>query len=373
MANRIANFLNDSGPAKLLVQKAQLEVYGCKKQITINVPTRFATNFLVLRSVSDSSQALVQAVSSEAWSAPGGPGANRDGNGSKVRDILESTSPEGAFFWENVEHLIELLKPFSDAIHQLEADRPMLSQCHEVVVVLHQHVSAFVRKHRGKRDGAVVFRLQETFDGRYEAVAGGARVPINNAAYAAAYLLDPYFSVKDIQDGQVVWNPPEVSSARQDQAVALVQRMGGPEAARKMNKLILGGYPKSMSGFVEAVANAEETEAAEAAAAFATERSNKRKFAQMPSLSMRLNIWKRFGTKEFASLTKVVQRLLVCHATSCATERNWSLWGRVYTASRNALGIERGKKLITICANSRRANENDFAVSLAVVEGDIEL
>jgi hypothetical protein len=88
---------------------------------------------------------------------------------------------------------------------------------------------------------------------------------------------------------------------------------------------------------------------------------------------VRLNIWKRFGTKEFASLTKVVQRLLVCHATSCATERNWSLWGRVYTASRNALGIERGKKLITICANSRQANENDFAVSLAVVEGDIEL
>jgi hypothetical protein len=113
--------------------------------------------------------------------------------------------------------------------------------------------------------------------------------------------------------------------------------MGGPEAAREMNKLILGGYPKSMSGFVEAVANAQEKEAAEAAAAFATERSNKRKFAEMPSLSMRLNIWKWFGTKEFASLTKVAQRLLVCHATSCATERNWSLWGRVYTASRNGL------------------------------------
>jgi hypothetical protein len=28
--------------------------------------------------------------------------------------------------------------------------------------------------------------------------------------------------------------------------------------------------------------------------------------------------------------------------------------------------------MITICANSRQARENDFAVSLAVVEGDIE-
>jgi hypothetical protein len=94
--------------------------------------------------------------------------------------------------------------------------------------------------------------------------------------------------------------------------------MGGPEAAKELNKLILGGYPKTMSWFVEAVANAEEKEAAEAAAAFkfATERSNKRKFAEMPSLRMRLNIWKRLGTKEFASLTKFVQRLLVSPATS---------------------------------------------------------
>jgi hypothetical protein len=93
----------------------------------------------------------------------------------------------------------------------------------------------------------------------------------------------------------------------------------------------------------------------------------------MPSLSMMLNIWNRLGTKGFASLAKVVQRLLACQATSCATERKWSLWGSVYSASRNALGIERGKKLITICANSRQARENNFAVSLADVEGDIEL
>jgi hypothetical protein len=88
---------------------------------------------------------------------------------------------------------------------------------------------------------------------------------------------------------------------------------------------------------------------------------------------MRLNLWNRFGTKGSASLAKVVQTLLVCHATSCATERNGSLWGSVYSASRNAFGTESGKRLIRICANSRQARENDFAVSLAVVEGDIEL
>jgi hypothetical protein len=370
MANRISNFLNDSGPAKVLVQKQQQEVYGRKKQIVVNVPTRFATNFFVLRSVADSRQALIQAVGSEAWSAPGGPGANRDSNGGKVRGIVERSIPEASYFWENVELLIELLQPFSDAIHQLEADRPMLSQCHQVVMMLDQHVAAFARKHMGKRDGAIVFRLVETFKRRFEAVEGGARAPINNAAYTAAYLLDPYFAVKSIEDGQEVWSPPEVSEERRDQAVALVRRIGGPQAAREMIKVMLG-YPKSMSGFVEAIANEEQKEAATAAAALATQRSNKRKRAEIPSMSMRLKIWSKFGAKEFGSLTKVVQRLLACHATSCATERNWSLWGRVYTASRNALGMERGKKLISICANSRQASANDFAVSLAVVEGDV--
>jgi hypothetical protein len=45
-----------------------------------------------------------------------------------------------------------------------------------------------------------------------------------------------------------------------------------------------------MSGFVKAVENAEKKEAVDNAAAFATEQRNKRQLAEMPSLSMRLNI-----------------------------------------------------------------------------------
>jgi hypothetical protein len=40
-------------------------------------------------------------------------------------------------------------------------------------------------------------------------------------------------------------------------------------------------------------------------------------------------------------------------------------------SSGNALGIERAKKMITICANTAQHNSNHFAVSLAVVEGDV--
>jgi hypothetical protein len=53
-----------------------------------------------------------------------------------------------------------------------------------------------------------------------------------------------------------------------------------------MKTLLLGGYPQSMGGFVEVVANTEQKEAAEAAAALASERSNKRTFAEMPSFGV---------------------------------------------------------------------------------------
>ena len=47
------------------------------------------------------------------------------------------------------------------------------------------------------------------------------------------------------------------------------------------------------------------------------------------------------------------------------------MWGRVYSASRNAIGMERAKKLIAIYTNTKLAIGDDFAVSLAVIEGEI--
>jgi hypothetical protein len=109
MANKIANFLNDSGPAKMMVQQYQLEVYGRKKQIVVNVPTRFASNHLVMKSILESKQALIQAVASEAWSVTSGPGGNPTGNGAKVKAIIDRSHTDAQYFWENLGLLMELL------------------------------------------------------------------------------------------------------------------------------------------------------------------------------------------------------------------------------------------------------------------------
>lgn len=346
-----------------------MELYKKKKQITVNVPTRFASNFFVVESIFKSKAALALAVGAEAWSAPEGPGASPGGNGAKIKAIIERAASGSEFFWENVELLLELLQPFSDAIHQLEADRPMLGQCYGVVMALHKHVLAFATKHAALRDGKVVIRLEETFQRRFDAVGGGVRAPIYNAAYAAAFMLDPY-NAKSNAEG--VWFPPAIETEQLPAVLALVQRIGGPNAARDVRKLMLTGYPPDMGGFVEVVADpvqkAKEAEAAKVATAAMA--GKKRKFASMTAVSGRMKIWTDYGKPHFADVVPVVLKLLSCHTTTCATERNWSLWGRIYTAARNALGMERAKKMIAICTNSREHSEDDFAVSLAVIAGD---
>jgi hypothetical protein len=66
------------------------------------------------------------------------------------------------------------------------------------------------------------------------------------------------------------------------------------------------------------------------------------------------------------------QRLMHCHATSASSERNWSLWGRIYSAARSKLGMERAKALIAICsAESAKMPEKErFAITLNLIDQD---
>jgi hypothetical protein len=288
-----------------------------------------------------------------------------------VKAIIERSHPDAKFFWEDVAMLLELLQPFSDAIHQLEADRPMLGQCYVVVTALHQHVTAFAAKYKHLRDGSIVLRLQETFQRRHDAVGGSVHAPIFNPAYAAAYMLDPYYAVLE----KNVWRLPDIHVQYLDAVVELVQRSSGPEAVRQLRQLLLSGYPKEMAAFVEVVAASQGKPAAvsgeEPPSASEEHATKKRKVVAMPPMADRIRIWEKYGTPIFPNLVNLVVKLMSCHATACATERNWSLWGRIYSAARNALGMERAKKMIAICTNTRGPKESDFSVSLAVVEGNI--
>jgi hypothetical protein len=83
-------------------------------------------------------------------------------------------------------------------------------------------------------------------------------------------------------------------------------------------------------------------------------------------------VWQKFGSA-VPELRDVALRLLSAHATSAAPERNWSLWGRVYCAARSALGMQRAKALIAICADERAkvSPSEAFEIALSVVEENV--
>jgi hypothetical protein len=186
--------------------------------------------------------------------------------------------------------------------------------------------------------------------------------PLLQAPHIAAYLLDPLYA--DVTSEHYV-NLPSINPEHEQAAKNLIQRVGGIAAERQFTRLILEGYSGSMASAAHACAHNKATMQAPA--------GSKRPRAEVASIKMRKGVWLRYGAQLYPDLARVALRLLSMHPTSASTERNWALWGRVYTSTRNTLGLERAKKLITFCFNSRaqEVDMRDFAMLLSVVEDNL--
>jgi predicted membrane chloride channel (bestrophin family) len=75
----------------------------------------------------------------------------------------------------------------------------------------------------------------------------------------------------------------------------------------------------------------------------------KRTHLEVAAAADRIRMWRKFWDS-MPELQAVAVRLLPAHATNAATERHWSLWGRMYCAARSLLGMQRAKALTAICA-----------------------
>ena len=60
--------------------------------------------------------------------------------------------------------------------------------------------------------------------------------------------------------------------------------------------------------------------------------------------------WQRLRAP-FPLCSVAANKLLSVHVTTAAAERNWSAWGRTYTAIRNRLGVDIAEKLVFVKAN----------------------
>ena len=72
----------------------------------------------------------------------------------------------------------------------------------------------------------------------------------------------------------------------------------------------------------------------------------------LAAASARRTFWFAYMSEEFPCMAEAAGRLLSAHVTSCATERNWSLFGNIFTKTRNRLALERAHHIAFVRANS---------------------
>jgi hypothetical protein len=304
----------------------------------------------------------------------------------QVQDIIGSHE-----FWRRLQCAIKFLQPFSDFIHQVEGDTAALRRVYYGLMKLDKHVHSTMKL--WSKDAEMnndCDNVLRTWERRLDGQHGGKVAQLLFGDHVAAYLLDPLYAVTLDKAAQA----PHVCDEHEDMAKATVKRIGGTKALREFEQFLLCGWNGSLCSPALACANtmpaeavtghecavedsnsqgngSEATQPARAALVSGEGRGIKRKRVEVASVSMRKGVWKRYGVHVYPKLAKVALRLLSAHPTSCASERNWSLWGRVYTAARNALGLKRAKKLITFCFNDRSklVNQSDFNLLLETIEG----
>ncbi|EFJ40248.1 hypothetical protein VOLCADRAFT_108259 [Volvox carteri f. nagariensis] len=326
----ISTVVGDSERIRALLGVHQMEKYGKKSAITANTPTRFAVNYFVLSDVLANEDALKAMVrNKEAWA-----GAS-DGT-SKAQEFKAMVEGEGSSrnlgLFSKGAKLAEFCEPISKALHKLECDRPMLSQMYPVWKALLATARDF---DEANTDCPGLYDLLKR---RYDKQV--------NACWFAAFLLDPR-NIDVSLTNRYMLPLGQLELEEKSAAKVLIQDLAAGKDAAKRDRVgeewtRLGlGIPKAFDEWSELM------------------RMHKEKL--LPDSSTRvmgaslddcISYWDVHLAAQFPLIASAAIRLLLMHASTCSSERNWSAWGLVYTKARNRLAIEWAEKIVYIRGNA---------------------
>lgn len=137
--------------------------------IPAHCPTRFGIVMMICKALKDSKEAIRNLLERDDWDDLAGDSLN-------ARSMAASLGTSD--FWKKLEWMIQLNEPVREAIHQLEADKPHLSQVWMVWRKLIQHAMSWAEQ-KGTMGKQVEQLLERRFNKHCKLVM------------AAAYLVDP--------------------------------------------------------------------------------------------------------------------------------------------------------------------------------------
>jgi len=89
---------------------------------------------------------------------------------------------------------------------------------------------------------------------------------------------------------------------------------------------------------------------------------------QLQPAEYRRLFWQMHMSSKFPLISAVAGRLLSAHVTSCAPERNWSMFGNIFSKTKNRLALERAKKIAYIRGNSSGSLGADEEILLSEID-----
>lgn len=340
----MSNTINGSETIHSALREQQKFKYGKVKAVRSHCPTRFAILHFICSDLLDSEEAIKLMVGDRSWGKVS-EGTTHAAAFTTAATVEPARGRATAYyFFDEAAALKKLVQPVSDAIHQVESDKPLLSQMLPIWKQLLQHAADFDDHIDNVQRSPVLPLFERRYNTHFD------------KSWPAAYVLDPVYAYKI--DGEWFLPFSKLSRLESKGAQECFLELGGGEHAEAVEaelvKLQLAPLPEPMWAALPTL----------------TKRTSLPKGkVELADSSMRRGWWQTYGREHFPHLSRVAVRLLSFHVTACATERNWSLWGNVYPKCRSRLALERGEKLVFIKGNDKAAErKTDEEVMLTVME-----
>jgi hAT family C-terminal dimerisation region/Protein of unknown function (DUF 659) len=249
--------------------------------------------------------------------------------------------------------LKKLFSPIMKALIQVQADNASLCRMRALVRELEAHAQWFAATYPDLCEGVVKKKNQpnraetlvETFNLRL-------RVFYYKPAITASFLLDPInFRVSD--SGLIELPFEMLSTSEEDEAIADIERLAGKESDRVSQELACLKLNGIRVGPTDGLSNLNMRLVKECM--LVTEQD-------MPDGSIkrscvggekRMSLWLKILSALYPVLAEVAAVYLSMHSTSCASERNLSVFGRLYDKFRSRLQLQTGEKLVYLAVNDR--------------------
>ncbi|XP_062027093.1 uncharacterized protein LOC133743247 isoform X1 [Rosa rugosa] len=341
---KLASFVNNKSQVRISFQRYQSQEGGYAG--LLRVPSmrdyemlNFGPVYVMVEDILSSARALQLVVLDESYKGV----SMEDQTAREVAEMIGDVA-----FWNELEAVHSLVKLIKDMAQEIEIERPLVGKCLPLWDELRAKVKDWCSSFHIDQ-GPVEKVIEKRFKKNY------------HPAWAAAFILDPVYLIKDISGKYL---PPfKLLTPEQEKDVdKLITRLVSREEAHIALMELMKWRTEGLDPVYARAVQMKEKDPV----------SGKMRITNPQSSRL---VWETYLT-EFKSLGKVAVRLIFLHATSCGFKSSWSLMRWVSANGHSRVSMDKAQKLIFIAAHSKlerrdfSCDEDKDAELLALVNGE---